>query len=129
MDTGVDHWMAAFRQLPPASQTALRQWFATQELIIAHSGQSARAWYTRLQWAMAHPGDYSFIDDFPAPDPKAEDSTERGDATQQARAFVGGDASWQAPATQGIQDKARSERGLEQELFARFMAGRLGGKR
>lgn len=130
MTAEVDDWMQAFQTLPTARREALRQWFSTQELIIEHSGQSASSWYQLIQWAMEHPGDYSFVEAFPAPPPDTQqpDRAERGDATEQARVFVGGEAGWAAPATEAISDKARSEEGLERELFARFMAGRLGGR-
>ena len=125
-DDQINDWMRSFSELPEERQDKIRRWFATQKLIIDSSGLSEEEWFTYVQWAMDNPFDYGFIHDFPdipelAPD---ADEAERTDATKKARALVGGQVSAKAPEGDGIQEKGKSEGGLERELFDRFMQNR-----
>lgn len=125
----IEGWMEAFQSLPADRQDKLRMWFATQKLIIDHSGLSPEAWFGYIQWAMDNPLDYSFVNDFPDRDDlSGADSAERSDATRAARELVGGTTKFSgAPEGEDISKKAQAKQGLERELFDRFMSGRLGG--
>ena len=108
------------------------RWFATQKVIIENTGLEIDDWFRYIQWAMDHPFDYSFIKDFPdVPEGvSASDSAERADATKKSRQFVGSETKTNAPVSgEGMTEKGKSDKGLERELFARFMADRLGGGR
>lgn len=123
----VEEWLQSFNILPEDRQEKLRYWFATQKIIIDHSGLTPEEWFGYIQWAMDNPLDYSFVNDFPdRGDAAGEDAAERIDATRAARELVGG--STKVSVSEGkVSEKARSEQGLERELFDRFMSGRLGG--
>lgn len=131
-DDDINQWMEAFRGLPEDRQDNIMRWFATQKVIIENSGLSVEEWFTLVQWAMDNPLDYRFVLDFPdQPEHDVtKDSAERSDATRSARDLVaGGKADPKtAPDGPGIQDKAKSDRSLERELFSNFMKGRLGSK-
>lgn len=122
----INDWMRSFKELPEDRQDKLKRWFATQKIIIENSGLSEEEWFTYIQWAMDNPLDYEFIKDFPdIPEARPEaDAAERADATKKARQLVGGQVAAVAPDGEGIKDKAKSEGGLEKELFERFMQNR-----
>ena len=130
---GVEHedqireWMRAFEALPEDRKDKLQRWFATQKVIIDSSGLTEGEWFGYVQWAMDNPFDYAFIRDFPdIPEVGAGlgDGAERTDGTKRARQLVGGQVPVRAPDGPGLKDKAKSDKGLERELFDRFMRNR-----
>lgn len=122
----INEWMRSFEELPEDRQDKLKRWFATQKLIIENTGLSDEEWFTYIQWAMDNPFDYSFIMDFPdKPEVVGEtDAAERGDGTMAARNLVGGAVPARAPDGPGLEEKGKSEKGLDRELFDRFMRNR-----
>lgn len=132
-EDAIREWIKGFEALPEDRQDALKRWFATQKVIIDASGLTPVEWFSHIQWAMDHPFDYSFIMDFPdaAEGAGVADGTERGDATRGARNLVGAQTVKTAPTegTKGITEKGKAEKGVERELFDRFMRERLGGGR
>ena len=133
-EDAIKDWIKGFEELPAERQENLKKWFATQKIIIDNSGQTPKEWFSLIQWAMDNPFDYSFINDFPdvaesGAGAKAKDAAEKVDATRGARQMVGGETKHHAPEGKGIQEKATSDKGVERELFDRFMKERLGGGR
>jgi hypothetical protein len=123
----IREWMRAFEALPEDRQDKLKRWFATQKIIIDSSGLTEAEWFGYVQWAMDNPFDYAFIHDFPdLPEAGAgqADGAERADATKRARQLVGGQVKTRAPDGPGLKEKATSDKGLERELFDRFMRNR-----
>lgn len=125
----INEWMKSFEALPPERQENLKKWFATQKIILENAGLTPEEWFGYVQWAMDNPFDYGFIRDFPdAPEAgPVADAAERSDATRDARKLVGGTTAAAAPDGPGLKSKATSDKGLERELFNRFMRDRLGG--
>lgn len=123
----INEWMRSFEALPEERQDKLRRWFATQKIIIDNSGLTPDEWFEYVHWALENPFDYAFIKDFPDM-PEADltsDAAEKGDATKKARELVGGQTAAKGPlAGEGIKEAAKSEGGLEKELFANFMKNR-----
>lgn len=131
-EDAIREWIKGFESLPADRQDALKRWFATQKLIIDNSGQTPAEWFSHIQWAMDHPFDYSFILEVPdiaEPGAAVADAAERTDATRDARNLIGGQVARNAPDGKGITEKGKAERGVERELFDRFMKERLGGGR
>jgi hypothetical protein len=121
----IAEWMKSYEALPEDRRDMIQRWFAMQKLIIESSGIGAEDWFRHIQWAMDNPFDYSFVNAFPEKEggALAEDSAKATDETRAARKLVGGEAK-KAPVADGpgIKEKAKSEKGLEKELFNRFMS-------
>ncbi len=121
----IAEWMKAYEALPEERRDMVQRWFAMQKIIIESSGISGEDWFRHIQWAMDNPFDYSFVNQFTEKDgpQAAADSAKASDETRAARKLVGSDGK-KAPMQDGpgIKEKAKSEKGLEKELFARFMA-------
>ena len=121
-------WMKSYEALPEERRDLVQRWFATQKLIIENAGISAEEWFRYVQWAMDNPFDYSFVMNFPDKEGAAvgADSAAKVDETRAAQKLVGGDTK-KAPLADGpgMKEKAKSEKGLEKELFNRFMTDRI----
>jgi hypothetical protein len=121
----IAEWMKSYEALPEERRDMVQRWFAMQKIIIENSGINAEEWFRHIQWAMDNPFDYSFVLAFPDKDaPNATaDSAKASDETRAARKLVGGEGK-KAPLADGpgLKEKAKSEKGLEKELFNRFMS-------
>lgn len=121
-------WMKSYEALPEERRDLVQRWFATQKLIIENAGISPEEWFRYVQWAMDNPFDYSFIQNFPDKEAPAvgADSAAKVDETRAAQKLVGADTK-KAPLADGpgMKEKAKSEKGLEKELFNRFMTDRI----
>lgn len=125
----IQEWMKSYEALPEERRDLVQRWFAMQKIIIEHAGISAEAWFGHIQWAMDNPFDYSFVQGFPEKEEtvSAADSAKETDETRAARKLVGG-ATKKTPLADGpgMKDKAKSDKGLEKELFNRFMSEQMG---
>jgi hypothetical protein len=121
-------WMKTFESLPEDRRDLVHRWFATQKLIIDNSGITVEDWFNHVQWAIENPFDYSFVMNFPDKEEAGgpADNTKTTDETQRARQLVGAQPhTARTEASPTIKDKATSERGLEKELFSRFMSEQM----
>jgi hypothetical protein len=121
----IAEWMKAYEALPEERRDMVQRWFAMQKIIIENAGISAEEWFRYIQWAMDNPFDYSFVNqhaDKEAPS-ASSDSAKAEDETRAARKLVGGEGK-KAPLADGpgMKEKAKAEKGLEKELFNRFMS-------
>lgn len=121
----IAEWMKAYEALPEERRDMVQRWFAMQKIIIENSGIQSEDWFRHIQWAMDNPFDYSFVNQFAEKDGPnvAADSAKASDETRAARKLVGNEGK-KAPLADGpgIKEKAKSEKGLEKELFSRFMS-------
>ncbi|MCK6550380.1 hypothetical protein L6R52_31375 [Myxococcota bacterium] len=128
----IAEWMKTYEALPEERRELVQRWFATQKIIIDNAGISADEWFRYVQWAMDNPFDYAFVQGF-ADKPDAvvsADSAAESDETRAARKLVGADAK-KAPLMDGpgMKDKAKSDKGLEKELFNRFLSNQIKGRK
>src|SRR5260370_42689489 len=124
----IQEWMKTYEALPEERRDLVQRWFATQKLIIDNAGITAEEWFRYIQWAMDNPFDFSFVQQFPEKEEAggASDDARKTDETRDARKIVGADTK-KAPIADGpgMKDKAKSEKGLEKELFSRFMSEQM----
>jgi hypothetical protein len=120
--------MKMYESLPEERRDLVQRWFATQKIIIENTGISPEDWFRYIQWAMDNPFDFSFVKDFPEKEEgvASADSAKKTDETAGARHLVGADTK-KTPLADGpgIKDKAKSEKGIEKELFNRFLSEQI----
>lgn len=128
----IAEWMKNYEALPEERRELVQRWFATQKIIIENAGVTAEEWFRHVQWAMDNPFDYAFVSDFPdKPETNvSSDSAKGSDETRAARKLVGGDTK-KAPLADGhgMKDKAKSDKGLDKELFNRFLSNQIKGRK
>lgn len=125
----IAEWMKTYEALPEERRDLVQRWFAMQKIIVDNAGISAEDWFRHVQWAMDNPFDYAFVQNFPdkVVEGVAGDSAKKTDETRAAQKLVGTETK-KAPLTDGqhgMKEKAKSEKGLEKELFNRFMTDRI----
>lgn len=136
-ESQIEAWMQSFEALPEERRDLIQRWFAMQKLIIENAGVEAAEWFGYVQWAMDNPLDYRFVLDFPDRGERAnspetssarfQDTSREKDETKKARELVGAAVRKTAVADgPGMKANAKSEGGLERELFDRFMKEQMG---